>query len=394
VSPEQLLRNLEDERGRFLAELEAIVALETPSGDKPALDAFADVLAAKVRAIDGASVDLIRDEANGNHLRAEWAGVPGARPVLVLGHYDTVWPLGTIERMPFKTIGDSAYGPGILDMKTGILQGLWAIRAYRQGGGERPIVLVLNSDEEIGSEGSRALIEAEARRCAFALVLEPALDDGRLKTSRRGLARYRITVTGRASHSGLAPGAGLNAIDELCELLQRIHRLADPAHDTDVNVGRIEGGTRFNVVAGHAGCEVGVRVKTQAESTRIATSLAEIRPSRKGASVEIEGGPLWPPMEQTPPTVDLGRQAVALAVELGFQLGTGHAGGASDACHCAAGGAPVLDGLGAVGGGAHAEDEHIVISEIPRRIALLVRLIATGSTAYDAVEGRSAPRSK
>ena len=382
---EQLLRSLEKQLEPFLDELGEIVALETPSGEKAALDAVAEVLAAKVNAIDGARVDVIRDAANGDHLRAEWVGNPELRPVLVLGHYDTVWPLGTIERMPFKTIADRAFGPGILDMKAGLLQGLWAIRLYRDRGGDRPIVLVVNSDEEIGSEGSRALIEAEARRSAFALVLEPALDDGRLKTSRRGLARYRITVTGRASHSGLAPGAGVNAIDELCGLLEQILQLADMAEETDVNLGLVEGGARFNVVAAQASAEVGARVKTPAEGRRIATAFAELKPRRTGATVDVQGGPLWPPMELTPVTAELGSQAVALAAELGFEIGTGHAGGAGDACTCAAVGTPVLDGLGAVGGGAHADDEHIVISEIPRRIALLVRLLEEAYAAPETI---------
>ncbi len=215
---------------------------------------------------------------------------------MLLGHYDTVWPLGTIERMPFKTIDDRAYGPGVLDMKAGLLQGLWAIRVYRNRGGDRPIVLVVNSDEEIGSAGSRALIEAEARRSSFALAFEPALDDGRLKTSRRGLARYRITVAGRASHSGLAPDAGVNAIDELCELLQQITQLADPALETDVSVGLVEGGTRFNVVAAQASAEVGVRVKSPAEGRRVATAFGELKPrrtARRSTFRAAHSGPRW-----------------------------------------------------------------------------------------------------
>jgi glutamate carboxypeptidase len=380
VWSQQLLRSLEEQRESFLAELEQIVALETPSGQKAVLDAFAETLAAKLESIDGARVDLVRKPTNGAHVRAEWGRDEGRAPVLLLGHYDTVWPLGTLERMPFRTSGDRAYGPGVLDMKAGLLQGLWAIRTYLQRGGDRPIVLLVNSDEEIGSESSRSLIEAEARRCAFALVLEPALDDGRLKISRRGLSRYRITVTGRASHSGLAPAAGVNAIGELCELLPRIAELADPFLETDVNVGLIEGGTRFNVVAGHAGCEIGVRARTGGEDDRIALALAALRPRRQGATIDVRGGQLWPPMEPTPSTEQLSRQAVALAAELGLELGAGHAGGASDGCHCAAVGAPVLDGLGAVGAGAHAEDEHIRLSEISTRIALLVRLLEVGDT--------------
>ncbi len=339
------------------------------------LDAFAGVLATKAGAIDGARVELIPDAENGSHVRAEWPGVTGAPPMLLLGHYDTVWPVGTLARMPFRVVGDRAYGPGILDMKAGLLQALWAVRAYRERGGDRPLVLLVTSDEEIGSESSRELIESEARRCAFALVVEPALDDGSLKTSRRGLSRYRLEVTGRASHSGLAPEAGVNAVEELCELVQAITRLAEPERGTAINVGVVEGGTRFNVVAARAGCEIGFRMRTRAEADRIADALARLEPRREGARIEIRGGLLWPPMEPTNATVDLGEQAIALASELGFELGAGHAGGSSDGCHCAAVGASVLDGLGAVGGGAHAEDEHVLIAELPRRIALLVRLL-------------------
>lgn len=363
----------------MLAELEELVAIETPSGHGQALDAFADALAARVSAIGGARVDLVSSPGRGKHVRAEWTGTPGLRPVLLLGHSDTVWPVGTLARMPFRVDEDRAYGPGILDMKAGLLQALWAIGIYRERGGRRPIVLLVTPDEEIGSQSSRALIETEARRCAFALVLEPALDDGSLKVSRRGLSRYRITVTGRASHSGLAPDAGVNALEELCELVPRITQLADRAHGTDVNIGTIEGGTRFNVVADRAVAEVSFRVQSRAEAERIADALTRLRARRDGASLELEGGLLWPPMELTPPAEELGRQAMALAHELGFELGSGHAGGASDGCHCAAAGAAVLDGLGAVGGGAHAEDEHIVLSELPRRIALLVRLLEEGT---------------
>jgi glutamate carboxypeptidase len=321
---------------------------------------------------------VITQPRAGNHVRVTWGDTDAEPPVLLLGHYDTVWPVGSIARMPFRVDSNRAYGPGILDMKAGLLQALWAVRLYRERGGGRPIVLLVTSDEEIGSESSRKLIEAEARRCAFALVLEPALDDGSLKTSRRGLMRYRIAVTGRASHSGLAPDAGVNAIEELCELLPRVMRLSDRSRGTDVNVGTIEGGTRFNVVADHATAEVSFRVLNQAEADRIAKALAQLRPQRAGATVSYEGGLLWPPMVRSRASDDLARRAITLAAELGFELSAGHAGGASDGCHCAAAGAAVLDGLGGVGGGAHAEDEHVLVSEIPRRIMLLVGLVKEG----------------
>ena len=363
---------------QLISELEDLVRAETPSDDRSALAAFAELFAAKAAEIDGARVELIPQTTAGDHIRVLWGDPAAERPVLLLGHYDTVWPVGTLARMPFRVDGDRVYGPGILDMKAGLLQGLRAIQAYRRRGGERPIVFLVTSDEETGSESSRELIETEARRCAFALVLEPALDDGSLKTSRRGLMRYRITVTGRASHSGLAPEAGVNAIEELCELLQRVTELADPRRGVDVNVGTIEGGTRFNVVAAHASAEVSFRMNGRADAERIAEALNELRPRREGATVELEGGSLWPPMERTEASDALARQAVSLAAELGLELATGHAGGASDGCHCAAVGAAVLDGLGGVGRGAHAEDEHVFIGELPRRIELLSRLLENG----------------
>jgi glutamate carboxypeptidase len=379
VSP-RLLRWLEAQQDRLLSDLEQLVVLETPSGEKQLLDVCADVLAERAARIDGASVEVLSGPA-GNHVRIEWPGRAQGRPVLLLGHYDTVWPAGTLERMPFRRVGDRVYGPGVLDMKAGLVQGLWAVRTYRERGGDRPIVLLATSDEETGSESSRPVIEAEARRCAFALVLEPALDDGSLKTSRRGLSRYRIRVTGRSSHAGLAPDAGVSAVEELCELVVGLASLADDVRETDVNVGLIEGGSRFNVVAASASCDVGFRTRTAAEAARIEDALARLRPKRQGASLEIRGGVLWPPMERTRATEALARHAIEQALELGFELGEGHAGGASDGCHCAAAGAPVLDGLGAVGGGAHADDEYVLASALPLRTALLVRLLQTRDVA-------------
>ncbi len=377
----QLLPWLESRQDRLVADLERFVGFETPSGEKESLDVFAGVLAEQAAGIGGAEAELIHDAAAGDHVRIEWPGRAGEPPVLLLGHYDTVWPLGTLDRMPFAVVGDRVHGPGVLDMKAGLVQGLWAVRTYRERGGERPLVLLVTSDEETGSESSRPLIEAEARRCAFALVLEPALDDGRLKTSRRGLARYRLHVTGRASHAGLAPRAGVNAIEELCELVAKLTSLADAAQETDVNVGQIEGGSRFNVVAASASCDVGVRMRTPAEVARIEHSIEQLRPRRKGAVLETRGGVLWPPMERSQGTAEFARHAIELALELGYELGEGHAGGASDGCHCAAVGAPVLDGLGAVGGGAHADDEHVLASSLPLRTALLVRLLETHGIA-------------
>jgi glutamate carboxypeptidase len=371
------LKYLRDNREGMLEDLRTFVDRETPSTEKDLLDDFARFLA-RYAAEAGGKAEVLPDTVSGDHVRVRWDGEDGREPILLLGHYDTVWSAGTLGTMPFEVSGGKARGPGVFDMKCGLVQGFWAVKTLRELlGVERPLVFLCNSDEEVGSPGSRGLIEEEARQAAAVLVLEPSLD-GALKTARKGVSRYRVHVTGRPSHAGLDPTGGVSAIDELARLILELHGHTDPqGTGTTVNVGLIAGGTRYNVVAAEASAEVDVRAVTRAEAERMKGVFAGLGLRHPEATVSIESGEVWPPMERT---VEIGRlyeHARGLAAELGFDLGEGRAGGASDGCLCAAVGAPVLDGLGAVGSGAHARDEHIEVESIPLRAALVARLLQT-----------------
>lgn len=371
------LKYLRDNREGMLEDLRAFVERETPSTEKDLLDDFARFLAGYA-AEAGGKAEVLPDAVSGDHVRVRWDGEDEREPILLLGHYDTVWSAGTLETMPFEVSGGKARGPGVFDMKCGLVQGFWAVKTLRELlGVERPLVFLCNSDEEVGSPGSRGLIEEEARRAAAVLVLEPSLD-GALKTARKGVSRYRVHVTGRPSHAGLDPTGGVSAIDELARLVLEMHGHSDPeGTGTTVNVGLIAGGTRYNVVAAEASAEVDVRAVTRAEAERMKGVFAGLGTRNPETTVSIEGGEVWPPMERTAEIGGLYERARELAAELGFDLGEGLAGGASDGCLCAAVGAPVLDGLGAVGSGAHARDEHVEVKSIPLRAALVARLLQT-----------------
>lgn len=377
---------LSEHQEHMLGDLRDFVERETPSTDKGLLDDFARFLEGYAAGVGGRTEVLPVKEA-GNHVRISWEGKREGSPIMLLGHYDTVWPAGTLKDMPFEVEGNVARGPGIFDMKCGLVQGFWAIRALREVARiEQPVVFVCNSDEELGSPSSRALIEEEARRCAAVLVLEPSLD-GALKTARKGAGKFRISVTGRSAHAGLDPFGGVSAIEELCRLTLDLLALSNRDTGTTINVGVISGGSRFNVVAGNASAEVDLRVATQAEAERVSDTLFNLKPHHPDAKIRTEGGMIWPPMERTDRIARLFEHARRLASEIGLELREGWAGGASDGCFCAAVGTSVLDGLGAVGGGAHAADEHINIDSMPLRAALVARLLETlkrGSTGYPA----------
>ncbi len=364
-------------RDQMLDDLRAFVEWETPSTDKDLLDDFSRFLADYAVSAAGGRAEIVPAAGSGDHVLIRWGAEDGTPPLMLLGHYDTVWPAGTLKVMPFGVEGGVATGPGVFDMKCGLVQGFWAVRALHEVlGVDRPLAFLCNSDEEIGSPNSRALIEREALRAATVLVLEPSLN-GALKTARKGVGRYRIRVTGRPSHAGLDPEGGISAIEEMARLILELHGHTNPETGTTVNVGVVGGGTRYNVIAAEAIAEVDVRAVTRVEADRMVEVVSCLKPRHPEATIEIEGGIIWPPMERTEKISELFDHARRLAADISFELHEGLAGGASDGCLCADLGVPVLDGLGAVGGGAHATDEHVEVASIPLRAALVTRLMET-----------------
>ncbi len=374
----RFLRFLQGHQDEMLRDLKLFVERETPSTDKDLLDDFAQFLEDYAASVADGNPEILSVSGSGDHVRTVWGESNGSPPIFLLGHYDTVWPAGTLKTMPFEVKDGIATGPGVFDMKCGLVQGFWAVRALREVAGvERPIVFLCNSDEELGSPNSRALIEREAKAAAAALVLEPSLD-GALKTARKGAGTFRIIVKGRPAHAGLDPTGGISAVEELARLTLRLHDNSDPlGTGTTVNVGVVEGGTRANVIAAEASGEVDIRAVTEAEAERMVEFMYGLKPHDAGTSVQIEGGMTWPPMERSEKIAKLFDRARVLAGEIGFELEEGMAGGASDGCYCAALGTPVLDGLGAVGGGAHAVDEHVEVANMVPRAALVARLLET-----------------
>ncbi|TMR97496.1 M20 family metallopeptidase [Nonomuraea basaltis] len=375
-------------RAEMLADLAAYVSLETPSNDKALLDAGLDwldgYLAARLgapaatRRADGGAFGGIGGRGDiGVYGDARINDYPGQgnAPIVLLAHYDTVWPAGTLASWPFTVEGDRATGPGTFDMKAGLVQLVWALRALDATGLPRPpLRLLLNGDEEIGSPVSRPLIEEAARDAAAVLVFE-ASADGALKTARKGVGIFQLAFTGVEAHAGLEPANGASAIDELARAVRRLHDLADPGAGTTVNVGVVAGGTGSNVVAGAARAEVDVRVSSQAEAARVDAALAGLRPHDPRASIQVRGGWNRPAMERGPGTARLFALACAVAAEMGLDLRECSVGGASDGNFAAALGVPVLDGLGAVGAGAHARHEHISVDGMVERAALTAGLL-------------------
>lgn len=353
-----------------------LVEMESPSDDKPSLDRLAAHLLAEAQAL-GADAELLPHPEAGAILRTRW-GAHHAGGLLLLCHMDTVWDLHTLAQRPVR-IGDGRlYGPGAFDMKGGIVTALWAIRALQANGHmpDRRITLLVTADEETGSATSRAVIEAEAPAHDAVLVLEPAHPPhGALKTWRKGVGEYQLEVKGVASHAGAAHEAGVNALEELAHQVLAIQALTDYGRGTTVNVGVAGGGTRDNVVPDHAWALIDVRVMNAAEAERLHRALTSLQPHVKGASVTVTGGMNRPPMERTPGGVALFRRAAAVAAGLGFAVDEVGTGGGSDGNFTAALGVPTLDGLGVTGDGAHAVHEHVILSSLPERAALLAGLL-------------------
>jgi glutamate carboxypeptidase len=364
-------------RQDMLAFLFELVRHESPSRDKELLDKLGKLLAESLRALD-ASVDIIANDNGGDHVVGRFPGTTDLRPALVLGHFDTVWPRGTLERMPFRVDeAGRAFGPGVFDMKASLVILLEAMKHLQTTAIvlPRPIWVLFTSDEEIGSPNSRGLIERLARQAAYVLVLEPSLADGGLKTSRKGVGRFVLEVEGKAAHAGVAPENGRSAIVELAHQVLRLADLQDLAAGTTINVGLIQGGTTTNVVPAKAWAEIDVRVATTAELARIDASLRSLRPVTRDVRLTLSGGFNRPPMERTAAIAGLFEQARRIGRTIGLELTEGSSGGGSDGNFTAALGIPTLDGLGPKGGGAHADDEHIVVESLPERTTLLLALL-------------------
>jgi len=364
-------------RETVLSLLEDLVRLESPSRDKQALDALGTLLARHLHQLGG-SFEVIPNAQGGDHILARFPGKGAKRPALVLGHFDTVWPKGTIERMPFRVDADGrAFGPGIFDMKAGIAAFLWALPVFKssRGSNRRPIWVLLTSDEEIGSPTSRGLIEELARQCAYVLVLEPPLADGGLKTARKGVGRFHLEITGKAAHAGVAPDQGRSAIIELAHQIFAIQKLQDLGAGTTINVGAVAGGTTANVVPASASADIDVRVLSAGEAARLSAALTALAPVTTDVRIAVSGGFTRPPMERTPAIAKLFEQAQRIGRQLGIELTEGSTGGGSDGNFTAALGVPTLDGLGIRGAGAHADDEHILIDSIAASVELLAALL-------------------
>lgn len=366
-----------------IALIRGFVECESPSNDAASLNRFADLVAESVKEI--ARVRTFPGREYGKHFQCEFelprmrrSGWKSASHVLALGHSDTVWPSGTLRTMPFRQSQGRLWGPGVFDMKAGIALFIAAMRMIRESDTPvgRPVILQLNSDEEIGSPSSRPLTERSAKGAAAVLVLEPAAGlDGKLKTARKGVGDYTVTVRGVPAHAGLDFEKGSSAIVEMARQIERIAGFTRLDRGITVSPGVIRGGTRSNVVAAECTAEIDVRIPRAADAEYLARKFASLKPIDRRCSIEVRGGINRPPLERSMSVRKLFAQAKAIARDLGFELGECAVGGGSDGNFTAGLGVPTLDGLGAVGEGAHASNESILADQLPSRTALIARLV-------------------
>jgi glutamate carboxypeptidase len=343
------------------------------------VDRCGDEIARRLEAIGG-RVTRIAQQARGDHVRAEFGQPSSERQIFLLGHFDTVWPVGQLQRMPLERRDGRLHGPGVFDMKAGIALGLLAARAVhsQQSTVDSPsprIVMLWTTDEEVGSQTSRALIEAEAARSAAVLVLEPSLPGGALKTSRKGCGSYQVVVHGVPAHAGIEPEKGASAVQELAQQILRINALQNPAQGISVNVTQVSGGRASNVIPDEAAAIVDVRAVDAAGADAVDAAFRRLMPVDARTTVEVTGGFDRPPLERTADVAALFDRARSLAAEMGIDMAEGSTGGGSDGNFTAALGVPTLDGLGAIGDGAHALHEHVDVGALPDRAALIAGLI-------------------
>jgi len=362
------------ERDWLLDTVEALVRIESPSTDKAAVDRCGAELAGRLERIGGRVTKLPRPD-RGDHLLAEFGC--GTSQVLLLGHFDTVWPVGQLERMPLARSSGRLHGPGVFDMKAGIAIGMLAARALVETGAQLSsrVVMLWTTDEEIGSGTSRPAIEEEARRSDAVLVLEPSLPGGAVKTERKGCGSYEVIVKGVAAHAGIEPQKGASAVHELAQQILTLNALQDLARGISVNVTQVSGGLRSNVIPDEARAIVDVRVPTAAAAAEIERAFQTLTPHDPRTTIRALGGFERPPLERTDRVGRLYEQARGISRALGYDLQEGGTGGGSDGNFTAAVGAPTLDGLGAIGDGAHALHEHVDIESLPDRAALVAGLI-------------------
>jgi len=371
------LHYFEQRQNRIAQCVRELVEIESPSDKKAAVDRIARFLESKFEALGG-QTQLHHSHDFGDSLQIDFGRSTDRKPVLLLGHYDTVYPLGTLAKMPCAIENGRLRGPGVLDMKSGIALILHAIEALQgwHGGLPRPVIVFLVSDEEVGSHSSRKITEALARKSAGVLVLEPAAGlRGAVKTARKGVGEYELQVHGVAAHAGLDPGKGHSAILELARQIAAIAKLNNLRQGLSVNAGVIEGGTRSNVVAAEASARIDVRIKKARQAAGLDRKLHSLKPFDKHCKLEMTGGINRLPMERTAGVAALYQKAHGIAGEVGWKLEEAAVGGGSDGNFTAGMGIPTLDGMGGVGEGAHAAHEFIVISELPRRALLLAGMI-------------------
>jgi glutamate carboxypeptidase len=376
LDAKQLLDYFNTRLPAMLDAIRRVVEEETPSGDKARLDAFAARLAQRYTEA-GAVATLIANPDAGDHIQVQLmpANVAGQPPGLVLCHYDTVWPVGSLATHPFRIEEGKAYGPGIFDMQSSLVLVDFALQALRDLGltPPRPLHILITSDEEVGSTTSRAHIEAAARAAAYVLVLESPLPGGVLKTARKGVGEFWLEITGRAAHAGVEPEKGIHAVEEAAHQILRLHALNNPAAGTTVSVGVIAGGSASNVIPAQVRMEIDTRAWSQSEADRVEQAIRGLQPEVPGAQLAIRGGWNRPPLERSA-TQALYERVRALGEALGMELGEGNTGGGSDGNFTGALGVPTLDGLGVPGAGAHADHEHIEVGRIAASAALLVAM--------------------
>jgi glutamate carboxypeptidase len=369
-----VLEFCESRREWVLDLITTLVSMESPTDDKAAVDRCGVELERQLSALGG-RVRRHARESSGDHLQAEFGR--GTDQILLLGHFDTVWPVGQIASMPLHRDGDRLYGPGVFDMKAGIGIAMLGVRALADLGllPECRIVMLWTADEETGSATSRGLIEEEAARSRAVVVFEPALPSGAVKTSRKGCAQFELSVQGIAAHAGLEPQNGASAILELARLVLTVCGWEDRERGTSVNVGTVTGGSRTNVVAEWATASVDARFRHKDDAASLERRFRELRTTSPGTSLVVSGGVDRLPLERTAEVLALYEIARRVAAELGRELGEGATGGGSDGNLTAALGVPTLDGMGAVGHGAHARDEWIDVSTLGWRAALAAGLL-------------------